>query len=216
MEGFLLGLSTGVYCFASCGPLLAPWLLAEGLGPGRNVLYVLLFLGGRLLGYLAYGILAWLAGRMFQAVMPTWRLYVFGGAYIVLSVMLVVYAGRAGWAACGAGATSSPWRERLRNRGRLLIPFIGGLVTGLNICYPFMLAFVAAAARPTWFASVGFFLMFYLGTSVFILPLPLLGLLRRHQALRTIGRLSVWLVGCYYLYSGLMMIIQGIVIGASK
>jgi len=217
MEGLLLGLSTGIYCFAFCGPLLAPWLLAEGQGPGRNVLFVMLFMGGRLLGYLAYGVLAWMAGRMFQATLPSWRLYVLGGAYIVLSVMLVVYAVRGmGRETCGTDATSFPCRERLRIRGRLLIPFVGGLVMGLNVCYPFMLAFAAAAARPTLLASAGFFLMFYLGSSVFILPLPLLGLLRRRRTLQTIGRLSAGLVGFYYLYSGIMMIIQGVVAGAPK
>ena len=216
MNGLLLGLSTGAYCFASCGPLLAPWLLAEAQGPGRNVVAVLLFLGGRLVGYLVYGILAWLVGWMFQTALPTWYLYVFGCAYIVLSAMLVVYALRSGRATCEPAATRAAWHGQQWLRHRFLMPFVGGLLTGLNICYPFMLAFAAAAALSTLFASVWFFLMFYLGTSIFILPLPLLGLLRRYQALQTIGRLSAGLVGCYYLYYGIVIIVQGVATGAPK
>jgi len=216
LNGLLLGLSMGAYCFATCGPLLAPWLLAEAQGPGRNVVVVLLFLGGRLVGYLVYGVLAWLVGWMFQSALPTWYRSVFGCAYISMAVMLVIYAIRTGRATCGTGATRSAWHGQRWLRHRFLMPCVGGLITGLNICYPFMLAFAAAAALPSLFVSVWFFLMFFLGTSIFILPLPLLGLLRRHQALQTIGRLSAGLVGCYYLYAGMVIIIQGVATGAPK
>jgi sulfite exporter TauE/SafE len=214
-EGFLLGLSSGIYCFATCGPLLTPWLLAEGSRTGRNVVCILLFMGGRLAGYLAYGAVAWFAGQVLKAALPAWRAYVFGVAYIVLSGLLILYAIRSGLASCRSGETACRWQDRLQTRGRWLIPFVGGLVMGLNIC-PFMLAFTAAAARPSLLASMGFFLMFYLGTSIFFLPLPLLGLLRQYRPLRTIGQLAVGLVGLNYLYSGIIMIVQAVVASTPK
>lgn len=211
MQGFLLGLSTGLYCFASCGLLLAPFLLAEAQGPGKNVLYLLLFLLGRLAGYTAAGAGAWLAGRIFFGAAPAWRAYVFGTAYIALAAMLLVYAVRSSRCSecCGAGTKLAPGLERPQRQGRLLIPLIGGMATGFNVCPPFMLAFAAAAAQPTLAAGVGLFLMFYAGTSFFLLLLPMLGLLRRHGALRTIGLFSAGFVGVFYLYSGLALIIQG-------
>jgi hypothetical protein len=70
---------------------------------------------------------------------------------------------------------------------------IGGLVTGLNPCAPVLLAFAAAAESRTLFES----LVFFLGTSVYPVPLPLLGFLGRWNRLRLVARLAVGLMGAF-------------------
>jgi hypothetical protein len=59
-QGFLLGLANRGVCLAYCAPVLVPYLLGEGGTLRRGAVSVGGFLGGRLVGYLAFAILAWL------------------------------------------------------------------------------------------------------------------------------------------------------------
>jgi hypothetical protein len=59
LDGFILGLSNGVACMATCAPVLIPYLLGEGKGIVRNYWVTGQFLFGRLLGYLLFAVLAW-------------------------------------------------------------------------------------------------------------------------------------------------------------
>jgi hypothetical protein len=49
-----------------------------------------------------------------------------------------------------------------------------------------------------------FFAAFFVGTSVYILPLAMLGLGRRVEALQYIGRLAAGVMGVFYLYLGIL------------
>jgi hypothetical protein len=86
------------------------------------------------------------------------------------------------------------------------LPPLLGLLTGLNLCPPFLLAFTEAAATGTLAGSLLFFLAFYATTSLFFIPLPLLGTLGRFPVVRTVGRLAAGVVGVYYVYRGLTML----------
>ena len=57
-----LGLSSGGSCLASCGPLAAALLVAEGISLKRSSTLLAVFLSGRLLGYLGWAVLSWLLG----------------------------------------------------------------------------------------------------------------------------------------------------------
>ena len=50
LEGFILGLSSGVACIATCAPVLIPYLLGEGKGIVHNCWVTGQFLLGRLVG----------------------------------------------------------------------------------------------------------------------------------------------------------------------
>ena len=65
----------------------------------------------------------------------------------------------------------------------------------------------ALAVVPLLLAA--FFLWFFLGTAVYLLPKPLLGFLGRWDRLRLVARFAVGLMGAYYLYAGLLLIIRG-------
>jgi hypothetical protein len=64
--------------------------------------------------------------------------------------------------------------------------------------------------KGSLFSSLFFFLMFFLGTALFFVPAPFLGLLRTFPAFRTVGKLAAGLMGLYYFYSGLIMCAGGI------
>ncbi|HNX51118.1 MAG TPA: sulfite exporter TauE/SafE family protein [Thermoanaerobaculaceae bacterium] len=208
-EGLVVGLAGGTGCLATCGPVLLPYLLAE---EGRSRWQSLLALGqlllGRLVGYLAIGLLAWLAGMTVLA-SPRWRAWLVGVAYLGVAVLMVAYgfspASRRCAATPGAGLLA-----RVRARWPALLPAALGLLTGLNLCPPFVVAIARAADAGGLLGSLTFFSAFFVGTSVYLVPLPLLGWLRRPEAVRTTARLAAGVVGVYFAYLGLVNLIGGL------
>jgi hypothetical protein len=51
---------------------------------------------------------------------------------------------------------------------------------------------------------------FFIATSLYVIPFPLAGLLGRFPAVRITARLAAGIMGCYYLYRGLIMIHGGL------
>ncbi len=230
MDGFLLGLSNGITCVASCAPVMIPLFLGQGRRVQQNGWLLVQFLFGRLSGYLLFGLLAWFTGRLlFQIGGPSG--WVFGGAYLVMGTLLLLYglgefvklprplALSAGANVAGLspqnqhfGCPVPPRRVRQwLNFAPELFPLVLGFLTGLNLCLPFIAAFTGAISQTSMAASVLFFAAFFAGTTVFFLPIPFVGAFRRVQALRTIGKLAAIFVALYYLYTGLLYILGGII-----
>jgi hypothetical protein len=209
MEAFLLGLSNGGVCLAYCAPVLVPCMIAEAGGTAASVGVLLRFLCGRLAGYMIFGAAAWAVSA--SLLRGGYRTPVFGTAYMVLAVTLVLYGffGIGGRCSVSCGPAS-----RLAGRpGALCLSFFApvaaGLATGLSLCPPFLLAMAGAAEKGSLSYSLFFFFMFFLGASVFLVPAPLLGALRVYPALKTVGRLAAGLMGVYYFFTGLLMLAGG-------
>ena len=207
MQGFLLGLVNGTTCLAFCAPVLIPFLLNEGNDIPQNLVTLLKFLGGRLGGYLLFGLLAWamggllLGGGSYQAV-------VIGVAYVGLSVLLLVAVLRKKTSISNACALKGA-QARL-NRWPALLPAGMGLLAGLKVCPPLLLAFTHATSTGTLGGSLLFFLMFFLGTSIFFLPMSLLGAFTRSPDLQLVGRFAAVIVALYYLFSGVLLLTGGV------
>jgi hypothetical protein len=88
------------------------------------------------------------------------------------------------------------------------IPLTGGFVTGLNLCPPFLLAITGAVETHQLYGSLLFFIMFFLGTSVYFIPMPFLGFFKRKQVLQVIGKFAAILAGLLYLYKGVFSMIR--------
>jgi len=210
MQGFLLGLSIGTVCLAYCAPVLVPYLLGEGKSVMRNVSLLAQFLLGRLAGYLLFGVLAWMAGSfVVKATGP--REIVFGLLYMALAILLLVYGFGKVKTHCAAESSDTLVR-RLSSRWPALLPLIFGLLTGLNLCPPFLLAITGAAETGSLWGSIWFFLMFFLGTALYFIPIPFLGTLRRMSALQTVGKFAAGLIGLYYFYTGAIMFYGGVML----
>lgn len=206
IEGFFLGLSTGMVCLAYCGPVLVPYLLGEAGRVRRNIFSVSLFLGGRLLAYLMTGLIAGLAGsRLLQP--SEARSYYMAVAFLVLSVMLVFYGFNRFGEVC-LGKTRSRKMSRIREKWPDIFPLTGGFLTGINLCPPFLLAITRAVDSGKVGAGILFFFMFFLGTSVYFIPMLFLGILRRQQVLKIIGKFAAIIAGFFYFYAGLRLLIQ--------
>jgi len=206
MQGLLLGLANGTTCLAYCAPVLIPFMLGKGQPTRKNWLTLLQFLAGRLGGYLLFGLIAWGAGQAINT-QPQWRGVVYGTAYLGLALLLLVSSLARTPAACaGAMPRLRQWLRRVP----ALLPAALGFFTGLNLCPPFLLAFAGAAQNFSLAASLLFFLLFFIGTSLYFIPLPFVGLFSRNSSLAWVGKAAAVLVALYYLYTGLISLLGGI------
>lgn len=203
MEALLLGLSSGLVCVASCGPVLVPWLLVERRSFRGTAALVGVFLAGRLVGYMGFAVLAWTLGLMLSARAGA-RATLFGAAHVALAVMLLVYAARPRGQverSCQF-ARQQARAEKLRRTFRSLTPAVLGLLTGLAICPPFVAATVRAAERSNLLGAVLFFVLFFMGTTVWFLPFVAVGSVRRSDAVVIVARIATAIVGGWYAYLG--------------
>jgi hypothetical protein len=200
MEGFLLGLASGGACLTYCAPVLVPYLLGEGRTVRASLVPVAGFLGGRLAGYMVFAILAWLTHSVVSEAVPHQKV-IFAVITIVLASLLIVYGftGRDRHCRAAADVGANPSR-----RSFMLMPISLGFLTGVNVCPPFLLAFSRATQLTHLWQSLLFFAAFFVGTSVYVAPLPLVGLTCRSGKIRIVGRLAAGVVGLFYLYSGLV------------
>ncbi len=205
MEALLLGLSSGLACVASCGPVLLPWLVVEGRPLRGTASLLAVFLAGRLVGYVAFSVVAWMIG-LALAVRGAPRSLAFGLSYLGLSVVLLANAAHTPEAKACEGPcprVKEIERERsLRRTFRSLTPAVLGLLTGLAVCPPFVAATLRAAERQSLFGAMSFFLLFFCGTSVWFFPFVAVGKLRPGETLLGIARIATAIVGIWYGYLG--------------
>lgn len=208
MQGFFLGLSSGAVCSAYCAPVLVPYFLGERKNVVQNFTALLQFLSGRLLGYLAIGFVAWGIDKSILQSIPC-REFIMGSAYITLSVLLIFYSFFQGQNSCSPTRGSAVY-QKLQASWPFFFLFIMGIATAVNLCPPFLLAVASAMGEETLFQSALFLFMFFLGTSVFLIPVTFVGMLKRFSSLQIIGKMTAGLIGAYYFYAGTIMVIGGI------
>lgn len=204
-EPALLGFSSGLLCLSACGPVLLPWLASEGAGLRSTSALLAQFLAGRLAGYLVFATAAWALGLALP--LPAGpNAVLFGAVHLALAAALASYAFstlRPRPEACPGGL--SPGRGRaLAGRFRALGPAVLGLLTGLNLCPPFLVAGVRAAQRHSLPGALEFFLLFFAGTLVWFLPFLGASAARRFTSLRAVARFTTALVAAYYGYLGVI------------
>jgi sulfite exporter TauE/SafE len=181
LNGLLLGLSTGIFCFASCVPVYLPQLLAQ-TDKRRGWTVFAKFNLGRLLAYTAAG--------AFFGYLGTSRYAQFLTGYsslvmAVLSLLLIVYGlglsmPRVSWCAWGR---------------KIQLPFLSGVLVGVNICPPFLLALLHNFRSGDILGGVIFFLMFYAGTTLYLIPPTFLGYFASIAWIRRAGRLAAVIIG---------------------
>lgn len=215
-EAVVLGFASGPVCVASCGPVLLPWLAAEPRGLRGTGQLLGVFLGGRLAGYLAFAVIAWMAGVALPVDAGT-RTLIFGLANLGLGALLMVSAAfpRRLCAAAHPGgpeasvAIGSARREPLvqigpASRFRPPAGLTLGFLTGLNLCPPFVAAGVRAAEERSLVGACLFFVLFFAGTTVWFLPSLAVSPLRRFEAVPFVARITMAVLALYYAYLGVV------------
>jgi sulfite exporter TauE/SafE len=184
--------------------VLLPFILGEGTTILQNAKSVGLFLGGRLAAYMSVGFLSGMLGLTLVHD-SLQNKFIFGAIYSLLALFMIAYGFYRFREIC-LGQKQKELQQKL-SRWPLAIPLAGGFVTGLNLCPPFLLAITGAVETHKLAGSILFFIMFFLGTSLFFVPMPFLGYFKRKQVLQVIGKFAAILAGILYLYKGVMSLI---------
>ena len=205
-EALILGLASGPACIASCGPVLVPSLLTERAGFLPHARYLSAFLAARLVGYMLFAMVAWELGAL-VSLPPAQRLLMMGIVYLLIACVLIWYAVSAR-RACAQSCADSKLVQIGDKKTRGLAGAASlGLLTGLNLCPPFLVAGIRAAQLGSMAAALLFFAVFFLGTSIWFVPFVGLGCIVRNQAVITVARMAMALIALYYLSMGIAMLL---------
>ncbi len=193
-EGFVLGLSTGFYCLTTCLPALVPYLLSEGDTLWRTNFGIFLeFLAGRFTAYFLFAVVSTLIGVTYKPYLPVWAAPL-AMLLTALAMLAFLFTTRRAPSGKGCYLPVSPFFKR--------IPLALGFMTGINICPPFVAAFVRLVNLADMTAGLFYFTGFFTATSIFLLPAiaptPFL-----NERLKNIGRLTLLIAGVWYLILGL-------------
>ncbi len=198
-EAFTLGLATGPICVASCGPIVVPWLLAQPGGLRTTVRQISVFLAARLAGYLLFGFAVWVLG---SEIPRSWSdvPWFFGVVQLLLAGALVVYA--AGWPRRRCAPSGLPDHSRSGSLVQIGKPRTGaatlGLLTGLSLCPPFLVAGVRAAQLESLPMALLFFALFFAGTAVWFVPFAAVGAVGRTPQITLVARMAALIIAAYY------------------
>lgn len=193
-KALLLGFSTGLFCVGFCVPLVGPLLLSDESGSvRRSASRVLLFLAGRLVAYLLFGLVFGALGGVLSRVWGI-KAVLLPLVYALLGVLMIVYAVVQSFPHVGLCRAVSP---RIRSGWYLALV---GFLAGINLCPPFLLAVTTVMDIGGALRGALFFLVFFLATSVYLLPLLFAGLVSRFSSVRFAGRVAAVLAGLYFLY----------------
>ena len=132
-QGFMLGLTLGVSCLSLCGPIYAPYLMMKQSDWWGSVLNLLKIIAGRFITYLLFGMGAGMLGQRIGMVNRSLFTPI---AYILLSIILLLYAFRTHRHT--KGCLPARWSRFAES------PFLLGIITGINFCPGFLIALTKA------------------------------------------------------------------------
>lgn len=194
ISGFLTGLSVGVYCLGICLPVFVPVLLGKKRDTKQSFWLILQFSFGRLIGYLLFGLVIGYLGEVTESLLVH---KIVGLATAFLGLLMISYSlGLVRWGTKVCG----------KNFVWIKIPFLLGFLTGASPCPPFLASLSYVFNLKSLVLGTAYFLSFFFGTSLYIIPLAFLGFFSRQTKLQKIARISSIIVGIYFLISGLRVL----------
>ena len=198
MNGFLLGLSSGVFCMGYCYPVLMPLVFSqERHSFTRTAFSIALFLSGRLMAYMLVGLVCGIIGSTFSKVtvyVTKITPFLYGG----LALFLIAY---------GVASFSHYHRWcRFTNENMGKSFFFTGFLTGMHLCPPFWVAITLAVSFSDVIRSMVYFLSFFIATVIFMIPLFMLSPLSRIKEVRIANRIIAILCGLWFLYRAVIMV----------
>jgi sulfite exporter TauE/SafE len=191
LGGLLTGMAAGTACLAVCGCMLLPLVLAARRDLWRSYGVLLQFSAGRLAAYLAVGALAGWGGALVHD--TAWYPWANAGLTFLAGALLLHWLAQPARRDCGAacGTTTAT------------VPILLGVVTGLSICPPFVAALATAVTSGNILRGTMYFAAFFVGTTVYLLPLPLAGGLTRWPFWLRAGRMVGAVIGFVYCLTAL-------------
>jgi sulfite exporter TauE/SafE len=200
IQPFLLGISVGIFCFTYCVPFIAPYLVSEQRKLKKNFKIILEFILGRLGGYILFGAIFGYLGQKIASQTVNLILII---ALMVLSVILIFYA-------LGFLKPKGIFCSAKFIKFRTKAPILMGFLMGINICPPFLMSLAYVFTLHSIVKGIIYFLMFFLGTTVYFIPITFLGFLGKMREFRLIARIAGLVVGLAFLIYGIYYLIRGL------
>lgn len=186
-----MGLSTGPYCLGACAPFLVPYMFAEGQTSWRGNLRIIVeFMAGRFVAYALFGALVGWVGALLHPHVTAWMTAIALGVTAAVMLVYAINQSLPRWRICGPFIVPK-WGRRA--------PFLLGFLIGINVCPPFLVAVARLMQLGRVAGGVIFFLSFFLGTSLYLLPILGLSPLTKIERLQFVGSLSALLAGGWFL-----------------
>ena len=202
IQPLLLGISTGIFCFTYCVPFIAPYLVAEKRKLKKNFKILLEFIFGRLAGYLLFGAVFGYLGEKISNQAVNFVLII---SLIVLSLVLILYS-------LGFVKNKKLFCSTKYIRFKKRAPIVMGFLMGINICPPFLMSLAYVFTIHSALKGIVYFLMFFLGTTIYFLPVTFLGYLGKMKEFRLVARVAGLVVGLAFLIYGIYYISRGFMI----
>lgn len=190
IEGFTLGFSTGSICLVSCTPIYLPYLISEDRSFSKNIWKVLEISLGRFFSYIVFGLFAGWIGSNIATINRDLFTTI---AYILLSVFLVLSAIRT---KKKQSKCHIPAIAKITSSAFLL-----GVFTGINFCPSFLIALSKAVDLAGPVSGALLFLGFFVGTSIFLIPLAFSGFLAYIKNLKQIAQIASIAIAVWFLFS---------------
>lgn len=193
-SGYLAGLSVGIFCLGTCLPIFLPILMSEKRDLKKSAGLILEFSLGRLIGYLIFGLIfGWLGQTIHNQLIHS--LVSLGNFWMGISLVLFSL-GRIDKKIC----SFLPFKK-------IRWPFLVGLLTGVNVCPPFIASLTHVFNLKSAVLSMLYFLAFFLGTSTYLVPTLFLGgKFTHYPVVQKIARISGVIVGIYFISKNLILI----------
>lgn len=197
LDGLLLGLSTGLYCVSSCAPLTIPLVCSgDDSSFAHTVRLATMFMAGRFIAYIAVGFILGALGSFAASFLHPVQAVLFSRISDLLAGAVLMGGGiiliRKKDSMC-------TWYKTAHRYGFNALAV--GIATGFSVCPPF---FAAASKVFGNYGSVDgalYFLLFFLGSSVYFIPL--FGLAAAGKAIphiKIITRTAMILIGAYFFF----------------
>ena len=202
ISGFLLGLSTGPLCMGTCLPVLIPFSVQNSASNSEQyslLKFISKFLTGRFIAYIIFGLGVGYIGSIFQSsiINKISLVIIFGLALLMIAYGLGVRFSHHGF--CKTAFTYSQSKK---------FPFILGILTGVNLCAPFLLAIFYSFERSTTpLFGMMFFIAFFFSTSLFLIPVLLVKYLPKGNYLFKISQATALIVGVFFIYKGITLLL---------
>lgn len=198
IQPVLAGLSVGGFCLSYCFPFLASFMAAQQRQAQTNWLLILYFMLGRLLGYILFGLTFSYLGEKLQ--LPFLNIAT-NLALIFISIILILYL---------VGLIKEGQENCLMKRFQNKNAFVMGFLMGINICPPFLMSLTYVFSLHSTLGGLYYFLIFFIASSVYFLPLFFVGLLAKMKEFRWVARASGLLCSAIFIVYGIYSLGRGL------
>ena len=197
LKGWSLGIATGVVCLSTCAFIYAPYIGNEKRSLLSSLGVIFKISAGRFVAYFAFGLMAGYLGGNIDS--HSRELFT-SISYLVLSAILILNLVRINKIKTCGVKQANKWINISK------YPVLLGVATGINFCPSFLIALSNSVELGGALQGGMFFIAFFFGTSIFLLPLAFAGLFSQIKKFNLISKYATIGVAVWFSVQGVMQL----------